>query len=76
MYVKKKRPGGTSHGYVWPKAGAWVEMSAEDAHELVSIQPDEFEAQPELPRGAKVHKQGDPVDPAEIDGLNSGDGGE
>jgi hypothetical protein len=62
MYVKKKRPGGTSHGYQWPKAGMWVEMDAEDAHELVTIQPDEFEAQPELPRGAKLHKASDPDD--------------
>jgi hypothetical protein len=37
-------------------------MPSEDAHELVTIQPDEFEAQPELPRGAKLHKASDPDD--------------
>ena len=56
MFVKKRKPGGSSHGYQWPKAGVRVVMPAGHAHELVTIQPDEFEAQPELPRGAKVYK--------------------
>lgn len=56
MYVKKKHAGGSSHGYQWPKGGEWVEMSADEAADLVAIQPDEFEAVPELPRGAKVAK--------------------
>ncbi|MEZ0066684.1 hypothetical protein ABIA32_002696 [Streptacidiphilus sp. MAP12-20] len=56
MFVKKRKPGGTSHGYQWPKGGEWVEMPADHAHELVTIQPDEFEAQPEVPRGGKLHK--------------------
>jgi hypothetical protein len=71
MYVKKRKPGGSSHGYQWPKGGEWVEMPPEHAHELVSIQPEEFEAQPELPRGAKVHvpKGG----PEASDGGDQGD---
>lgn len=58
MYVKKRKPGGSSHGYQWPKGGEWVEMPADHAHELVTIQPEEFTAEPELPARAKayVHK--------------------
>jgi hypothetical protein len=74
MYVKKKRSGGSSHGYQWPKAGVWVEMPDDHAAELVAIQPDEFEAQPELPRGAKVYKAETDSDTSGGDG--SGDGGD
>ncbi|MQS14516.1 hypothetical protein F7Q99_20165 [Streptomyces kaniharaensis] len=55
MFVTKKHPGGSSHGYQWPKGGEFIEMSPEHAHELVTIQPGEFEAVPELPKGAKAH---------------------
>jgi hypothetical protein len=71
MYVQKKHSGGSSHGHVWPKGGLWLEMSADDAAELVAIAPDEFVAEPDLPRGAKVHKPTDP-EPETSDG----DGGE
>lgn len=54
MFVTKKGPGGSSHGYQWPKGGEWVEMPADHAHELVTIAPGEFEALPELPKGAKA----------------------
>ncbi len=63
MYVQKKHPGGSSHGHVWPKGGLWVEMSADEAAELVAIAPDEFVAEPDLPRGAKVCRPSDPVEP-------------
>jgi hypothetical protein len=56
MFVKKKRPGGSSHGYQWPKGGEWLDIPADHAHELVTISPDDFTAEPELPRGAKVYK--------------------
>ncbi|MDH6141154.1 hypothetical protein P3T35_003167 [Kitasatospora sp. GP30] len=55
MFVKKQHPGGSSHGYQWPQGGEWVEMAPEDAHELVTIAPGEFEAQPELPKGVKAY---------------------
>ncbi|TQF04764.1 hypothetical protein E6W39_24225 [Kitasatospora acidiphila] len=55
MFVKKQHPGGSSHGYQWPQGGEWVEMPAADAHELVTIDGAEFEAQPELPKGAKAY---------------------
>jgi hypothetical protein len=61
MFVKKQHPGGSSHGYQWPKGGEWVEMPPEDAHELVSIAHAEFEAQPELPKGVKAYAP--PVSP-------------
>lgn len=71
MYVKKRKAGGSSHGYQWPKGGEWVEMPADHAHELVSIQPEEFTAEPELPRGQKAY-----TPKAAADGDGQGDGGE
>jgi hypothetical protein len=56
MYVQKKKPGGSSHGYQWPKGGEWLDIPADHAHELVTIAPDDFRAEPELPRGAKLYK--------------------
>jgi hypothetical protein len=55
MFVKKQHPGGSSHGYQWPQGGEWLEMPADHAHELVTIAPGEFEAQPELPKGVKAY---------------------
>jgi hypothetical protein len=55
VFVTKRNPGSTSHGYQWPKGGEYVEMSPEDAHELITIQPGEFEAVSELPKGAKAY---------------------
>jgi hypothetical protein len=55
MYVTKKSPGGTSLGHQWPKGGEYVEMSPDQAHELVTIAPGEFEAFPDLPKGAKAY---------------------
>lgn len=64
MFVKKQSPGGSSHGYQWPRGGEWIEMSPEDAHELVSIAPAEFEALPELPKGAKAYTPSTEPEPA------------
>jgi hypothetical protein len=58
MRVRKKGTGSSSHGHEWTEPGQVLDIPAEDAAELVAINPDEFEA---LADEAEAVSEGDPA---------------
>lgn len=50
MFVRSTLPGSCSFGHTWHGPGDVVEMDADQAAELVAIEPDRFEAFNEDPR--------------------------
>lgn len=44
MRVRKRGTGSSSHGHEWTEPGQVLDIPAEDAAELVAIDPAEFEA--------------------------------
>lgn len=59
MRVRKKGTGSSSHGHVWNEPGQILDIPAEDAAELVAINPGEFEALPDEPEPVT---EGDPAE--------------
>ena len=69
-WIRKNEPGADSLGHVWPEAGSVVEMPAEQAADLLSIQGAGF-TEAEAP--AKPAKRSKATTPAPDDGKAGDD---